>query len=98
MSDKRVKMSSEEIHQLRVFLLIRAAEAPPEGISHELLFLSAKLDGFHLARENVDIEVQYLVDKKFLAPVDPELSAGIRKCRIFAHGRDYLAQHGFLDA
>lgn len=95
MGDKRTKMSVKELEQLRLFILLRAEESGPDGLSHELLFMSAKLAGFRLARENVDMEVQFLIDKKFLIAVETELGAGYKKCRIFADGRDYLARNGF---
>ena len=93
MSEKR-ELLPKQLEELRIYLLIRACQAGPDGISEELLHLSAKLQGLDCKVGNVRSECQYLVDRKFLVEIDDTLCKGHRKYRIFSEGRDYLEKYG----
>jgi hypothetical protein len=89
------KLPAKQLEELRTYILIRAAEAGPDGITLDLLLLSSKLQGFACEVLNIRAECQYLVDLKYLAEIENTLCKGQRKFRIFANGRDYLEKHGF---
>ena len=89
------KLSAKQLEELRIYLLIRAAEAGPDGISLDLLHICSKLQGFDCAVGHIRAECQYLADLKFLVEIEDTLSKGQQKFRIFATGRDYLEKHGF---
>jgi hypothetical protein len=89
------RLSAKELEELRLYLLIRAAEAGRDGITLDLLFLSSKLQGFNCEVEHIRAECQYLADLKFLVEIADTLCKGHKKFRIYATGRDYLEHHGF---
>jgi hypothetical protein len=89
------QLSAKMLEELRCYLLIRTAEAGPDGLSLELLHLSCKLQGFACEISNVNAECHYLMDLKFIVEIEDTLCKGQRKYRIFATGRDYIEKHGF---
>ena len=89
------KLPAKQLEELRTYLLIRVAEAGPDGITLDLLFLSSKLQGFRCEAAHIRAECYYLIDLKFLVEIDDTLCKGQKKFRIFAAGRDYLEKHGF---
>ena len=78
MNEKR-ELPAKQLEELRIYLLIRAGQAGPEGISEELLQLSARLQGLDCEVGNIRSESQYLIDLKFLVEIEDTLSTGHRK-------------------
>ena len=58
------------------------------------LKIGAKTQGFEPTDDELDAELQYLADKKFVAPVDKAISPELKRWRITADGRDYAATEG----
>ena len=80
--------------QLRINLLHQAEAASAYGLTDSAYLRGARTQGYRVELEDVKREVDYLADKKFLAVVPKALSPELRKHRITAEGRDFLATEG----
>lgn len=86
-------MTAELTEQLRINLLNQAEAASQIGLTDSAYFQGARTQGYKVDLEAVKTEVDYLVDKGFLARVPKAISPNLRKHRITAEGRDWLAVH-----
>jgi hypothetical protein len=80
--------------QLRLNLLLQAEAASTLGLSDAAFLLGARTQGYRADETRVKTELQYLVDKEFLAPAPKAISPELSKHRITAAGRDFLASNG----
>jgi len=87
-------MNPADREHLRLSLLRFLAENPTRwGFNAALLLQMARNEGQRAAnREDIVAELEYLADKKLVAPVQKQISPENRAWRITAEGRDHLAQ------
>lgn len=78
---------------LRINLLRQAEAASLLGLTDGAFLVGARTQGYPADLEEVGAEIDYLVDKGFLSPAQKPLSPEIRRHRINAAGRDFLAIH-----
>ena len=86
-------MTPEMIEQLRINLLNQADAASQIGLTDSAYFQGARTQGYKVDLEAVKTEIDYLVDKELMARVPKAISPNLRKNRITAAGRDWLAEH-----
>ncbi|MCD6071958.1 MAG: hypothetical protein K0R17_2252 [Rariglobus sp.] len=76
-------------HNLIAQLCANGAPMKPAALK-----IGARAGGFEPADQDLDAEIQYLIDKELVAPVDKAISPEMKRWRITAAGRDYAAQEG----
>jgi hypothetical protein len=84
-------------HRLKLFrvtLLVLAFSAPRRGLPLSSYHTEARASQFKVSLQDVERELQYLVDKSFVAYVPQIISPEILHYRITAAGRDFLAENG----
>lgn len=83
---------------LRNSLLLQLTAGGERGLKIETLKLGAKLASFRLREDPDDVadELAYLRDKGLVAEVNMLVSPELRRQRITAAGRDYLASEGLI--
>ena len=84
--------SQEQREQIRLSILRYCDSADQYGLAATLLHQFLRSEGFRsLTAERLELELAYLADKFFLAPVLKPISPENRAWRITAAGRDFLA-------
>jgi hypothetical protein len=81
-----------EQFRLRILQLIDACGAL--GMRANTLTIQLNGAGFQVQQRDVDTEVTYLRDKEFLAEVAKAISPELKRWRVTAAGRDFLAEQG----
>ena len=90
-----MNLSPEQRKQLRLSLLrFLDNNASARGMSAALLLQMARSEGRPgLDAAGVEAELQYLADRKLIAPVTQVLSPEVSIYRITADGRDFFASN-----
>jgi hypothetical protein len=84
--------SPEQREQIRLSILRYCEAADQYGLAATLLHQFLRNEGWRgLTAERLELELVYLADKSFLAPVLKPISPENRAWRITAAGRDFLA-------
>lgn len=87
-------MNPAETERLRIALLQQLREVAPLALPVSQLATGAALAGFRDCAREVRSEVAYLQDKALVADDLKVLSPELKRYRITAAGRDFLAQEG----
>ncbi len=77
--------------QLRINLLRQAEAASGLGLTDGAFLVGARTQGYPTTITEVGSEIDYLADRGLLTAVTKTLSPEIRRHRINAAGRDFLA-------
>jgi hypothetical protein len=85
-------MNIETQKVFRINLLIQMRAAGRLGLTLNELVVGAKTQGHSSATaDTVREEIDYLIDKKQVAPVEQEISPEVESFKVTALGRDWLA-------
>lgn len=85
-----------EQEQLFRDTILRVTRAFPRGMNIDSLDISLRAAGFrNFERQELELHLQYLQDKNFLALADKAHTPANRLWRVTAAGIDYLAESGF---
>jgi hypothetical protein len=87
-----VKLNAAHREQVRLSILRYCEGALPFGLSAAVLLQMVRSEGFKIDREQLQAEVDYLADKKFLAPDVKAISPENTIWKITAAGRDERAR------
>ncbi len=87
-------MTTEQREMLRLSLLGIANSAAAYGITLEVFRVYLRARGFNVTDDEIKPELQYLIDKGFLALCEKQISPENMHWRITAEGRDFLANQG----
>jgi len=87
-------MSPKTREELRLLILTTIAAAKGYAIPLDGIRLGLPAQHRRMEGDDLQAEVQYLVDKGFVAPESKRLSPENREWKITAEGRDYLATEG----
>lgn len=87
-------MIPELREQFRLALLSVLDAAASVGLRESSLCLHMKAAGFEPTLVELRTELTYLDDKKFVAELSKQISPELRRWRITATGRDFLATEG----
>jgi hypothetical protein len=86
-------MDPQQTEQIRYSVLRYAAAAERFASSRLLLQFLRSEGNSELTLGQLGKEIQYLIDKKLIAPVDKVISPENVCVRITADGRDWMATH-----
>jgi hypothetical protein len=85
-------LTPEQREQVRLSILRYCESADQYGLAAALLLQFLRSEGFRaLSADRLRVELLYLTDKSFLAPVAKPISPENQAWRITANGRDFLA-------
>ena len=88
-----MNFDSSQREQIRLSVLRYCDAADQYGLGVNLLLQFIRSEGFRrLGRSQLESELAYLQDKRFLAVVPREISPENAAWRITAEGRDFLAK------
>lgn len=96
-------MSHEQIEKLRINILRQLKSADPMSLTIDALRTGARLEGFdlgsdeHAQRRAIQIECDHLADAaiNLVRLADAKFSVVVKRYRITAPGREWLAEQGF---
>jgi hypothetical protein len=88
-------MTPQRRHQLRTALLIIIESVKPFAAELPLIRIGLPTHGFRAMEDEVVLtELDYLVEKRFVAKDGAKLAPELGKWKITADGRDFLATEG----
>ena len=87
--------SPEETQRLRINLLRQCKAASLLGQTLSALSVGARLEAFDANEKRIDEECDHLADLGLLRLVEAKFSRDVKRYKLTAEGREWLAQQGF---